>query len=443
MAQITVPGSKSITNRALILAALSPGVTTLRGALWSEDTEAMVDALRVLGFQVQVEPDADEPANRTMRVTGQGGVVPPGGTRERPLELFVGNAGTAARFLAAFVCLGSGFYRLSGVPRMHERPQAALFDALRTLGYRIDSATHRLPVLIEGGGRRPGQVTVSVGESSQFASALLLSAPVGGWEVLVDGGDEEELPYVEMTRQLVKTFPRTGGEFQIEPDASSGSYFWGALEMLRSLPGTDILVRHWPTSGWQIDQQSQPVLENLSERLRGLCVPPVDTSGIPPGYGLTGISRHRNLGDSIMTAIVIAAALSPEKVHFVENNPPKFTDLGRLRLQECERVKALHDELNKCGAGVVEEPGDTLVVSPGHRLHGAVIDTYKDHRMAMCFSILGLKVPGIRIKNPACVKKTFPNFFQKLAAPPPAGLGAKILDATNGRRLSGDELFAE
>ena len=445
VAQITVPGSKSITNRALILAALSPGVTTLRGALWSEDTEAMVDALRVLGFQVQVEPDADEPANRTMRVTGHGGVVPPGGTRERPLELFVGNAGTAARFLAAFVCLGSGFYRLSGVPRMHDRPQAALFDALRTLGYRIDSATHRLPVLIEGGGRRPGQVTVSVGDSSQFASALLLSAPVGGWEVDVNGGDEEELPYVEMTRQLVKTFPRTGGEFQIEPDASSGSYFWGALELLRSIPGTDISVRHWPTSGWQIDQQSQPVLENLSRRLSELSVSPVDTSGIPLGFG---ISRHRDLGDSIMTAIVVAAALSSESVHLVENNPEKFTDLGRLRLQECERVKALHDELRKCGAGVEEKPGDTLVVSRGPGWKAAVIETYNDHRMAMCFATLGLKVPGLKIQNPSCVKKTFPNFFQKLQAPPPHGLGVVIweCDPTTEQRLrpltNPDDLFA-
>ena len=422
VAQITVPGSKSITNRALILAALSSGVTTLRGALWSEDTEAMVDALRALGFQVVVEPDADEPANRRMRVTGQGGFVPPGGTREHPLELFVGNAGTAARFLAAFVCLGSGFYRLSGVPRMHERPQAALFHALRTLGYRIDSVTNRLPVLIEGGGRRLGQVTVSVGESSQFASALLLSAWVGGWEVVVDGGDEEELPYVEMTRQLVAVFPRSGGDFQVEPDASSGSYFWGALELLRSIPGTAISVRHWPTSGWQIDQQSQPVLARLASR-----------------DGLE-ISRHRDLGDSIMTTIVAAALVAPGAV--------RFTDLGRLRLQECERVKALHNELRNCGVAVVELPGDTLVVTPGGPLHGAMIDTYKDHRMAMCFATLGLKVAGLEIQNPSCVKKTFPNFFQKLQAPPPHGLGVEVweLDPKSGHRIrllaNPDDLFA-
>jgi 3-phosphoshikimate 1-carboxyvinyltransferase len=144
------------------------------------------------------------------------------------------------------------------------------------------------------------------------------------------------------------------------------------------------------------------------------------------------VSRSRHLGDSIMTAIVI----TPFSGHAV-----KFTDLGRLRVQECERVVALRTELTKCGAKVLEE-GDTLTVYPS-KLHGAEIETYNDHRMAMCFAILGLKVPGIKIKNPACVKKTFPNFFQKLAAPPPNGLGATILDAKTGRKLKEEELFAE
>ena len=418
---ITVPGSKSITNRALILAALGTGVTTLRGALWSEDTEAMVDALRRLGFAVEVEADPDESANRTMRVTGQGGTVPPGGSRETPRELFVGNAGTAARFLSAFVCLGQGFYRLSGVPRMHERPQAALFDALRTLGYRVESPTQKLPVLIEGGGRRPGSVTVSVGESSQFASALLLSASVGGWDVGVDGGDEEELPYVEMTRQLVATFPKSGGEFQIEPDASSGSYFWAAHELLRRDGASAVSVRHWPTSGWQIDQHSESHLARLA------------------GGKSSEISRHRDLGDSIMTAIVAAAKLA--------DAPVAFTDLGRLRLQECERVKALHDELRKC-AGNIVETGDTLTVTPGAPLHGAIIKTYHDHRLAMCFATLGLIVPGMQIHDPSCVKKTFPNFFQKLQQPPPHGLGVEIweCDPASGKRTKRldqpDDLFA-
>ena len=144
------------------------------------------------------------------------------------------------------------------------------------------------------------------------------------------------------------------------------------------------------------------------------------------------ISRLNELADSIMTAIVLAP---------FAGQPIKFIDLGRLRVQECERVVALRTELTKCGAKVVEE-GDTLTVYPS-KLHGAEIETYNDHRMAMCFAILGLKVPGIKIKNPACVKKTFPNFFQKLAAPPPKGLGATILDAKTGRKLKEEELFAE
>src|SRR5580693_6991632 len=173
-AEITVPGSKSITNRALILAALADGETTLRGALWSEDTQVMADCLEKLGFEVTVKPDPDEFCNRTITVKGLGGKIPNAGTADTPLELFVGNAGTAARFLSAFVCLGNGVYRLHGVPRMHERPQAALFKALRELGYRIDSPNDKLPATIFGTGPREGKCTVSIEESSQFASALLL-----------------------------------------------------------------------------------------------------------------------------------------------------------------------------------------------------------------------------------------------------------------------------
>jgi 3-phosphoshikimate 1-carboxyvinyltransferase len=154
-------------------------------------------------------------------------------------------------------------------------------------------------------------------------------------------------------------------------------------------------------------------------------------------YFPTELSRVSDLGDSIMTAIVISSLMASRRVRFAE--------LGRLRVQECERVMALQTELTKCGVKVIEE-GDTLVVYPRQlpsKPHGAEIETYNDHRMAMCFAILGLKVPGIKIKNPACVKKTFPNFFQKLAAPPPHGLGATILDAKTGRKLELKELFAD
>jgi 3-phosphoshikimate 1-carboxyvinyltransferase len=414
-AEMTVPGSKSITNRALILAALAEGEVTLEGALWSEDTQIMVDCLQELGFMVDVKADPDEVCNRTITVYGKGGAVPSGGTEGQPLELFVGNAGTAARFLAAFVCLGKGVYRLDGVPRMHERPQAGLFTALRELGYQVDSANDNLPALIHGGGPRPGAACrVSIGESSQFASALILCGKHNQWTVQVTGDNAEESPYVTMTAEMAGAFPQTG-TFHIDPDASSASYIWGADWLLsRSGSGTSgsriaPAVEKWFHEAWQIDAQFARYVGKFPVRL----------------------SRVRDLGDSIMTAIVLAP--------FVPHST-KFEDLTRLRAQECERVAALRTELTRCGARVVEE-GDTLTVYPS-TLHGAEIETYNDHRMAMCFAILGLKVPGIRIKNPGCVKKTFPNFFQKLAAPPPRGLGAAILDAKTGRKFGNDELFA-
>ena len=384
-----VPGSKSITNRALILAALADGVTTLEGALWSEDTQVMTAALRTLGLRIEVSADPFESANRRIVVHGVGGGFAAGGSESAPLDLFVGNAGTAARFLAAMLCLGSGVYRLHGVPRMHERPQADLFHALRELGYRIDSANNKLPALIHGAGPRSAACRVSLADSSQFASALLLSAAKGGWSIAVDGHNADESPYVVMTERLVEAFPTQGGVFQIEPDASSGSYFWGAGGR----------VAHWPRSGWQID----------AEFPRFLTLPPT-------------VSRSADLGDSIMTAIVLAP---------FAGHPVRFTDLGRLRVQECERVAALRTELTQCGARV-EEAGDVLTVHPS-RLHGAEIETYNDHRMAMCFGMLGLRVPGMRIRNPACVKKTFPNFFAKLAAPQPGGWGVRIRNVAAGR----------
>ncbi|MGA2868987.1 MAG: hypothetical protein ABSF34_07495, partial [Verrucomicrobiota bacterium] len=405
----------------------------------------------------------DEFCNRTITVKGLGGKIPEAGTAEKPLELFVGNAGTAARFLAAFVCLGEGVYRLSGVPRMHERPQAALFSALRELGYRIESekGNDKLPVKIFGRRRRREEsqaegeskslltssptekkCRVSIEESSQFASALLLSSKTGNWKIEIIGENADESPYVVMTSKLMEAFPQNGGVLQIEPDASSGSYFWGAGWLIhKSLsdlikgshgfgPGlhpeqllklrsqiSRVIVSMWPESQWQIDADFTIFVETSSKTI------PVE------------ISRAHDLGDSIMTAIVLAP---------FNNQPVKFTHLGRLRVQECERVVALRTELTKCGAKVIEE-GDTLTVYPSkpEDLHGAEIETYNDHRMAMCFAVLGLKIPGIKIKNPACVKKTFPNFFQKLAAPAPQGLGVTILDGKTGRKLGAEDLFAD
>jgi 3-phosphoshikimate 1-carboxyvinyltransferase len=438
-AEIRVPGSKSITNRALVLAALADGATTLRGALWSEDTQVMVDCLQRLGFAVNVERDADEICNRAITVHGLGGKIPKGDTLQRPIELFVGNSGTAARFVAALVCLGQGIYRVVGVKRMYERPQEALFDALRELGYCIDAVNDKLPATVHGIGPKPGATCcVSIAESSQFASALLLCAKAGGWRVNVVGENAEESPYVAMTARLIDSFPKRGGEFQIEPDASSGTYFMGADWLLGgSHAGAARLVsvRDWPRSGWQIDQYFPNYL--------------------PPPHR---VSRKNQLGDGIMTLIVLATCnQQPSAVPSDPEAPvpvvlPTGTiasELTPLRFQETERVKALRAELGKLVVAPEEhifEDGDSLHVLPC-RFHGRAteIETYNDHRMAMCFATLGLKVPGIKIKNPACAKKTFPNFFQKLAASPPHGLGATILDVTRNPPVSlreGD-LFAD
>ena len=406
--EITVPGSKSITNRALILAALAEGEVTLEGALWSEDTQVMVEALQKLGYSIEVQPDPGEAANRTIHVAGLGQAIPSGGTEDKPLELFVGNAGTAARFLTAFLCLGRGVYRLSGVLRMHERPQAALLQALRELRYRIDSENDRLPVTINGQGPSGGSCRVDIAMSTQFASALLLGAGLGRWQVGIDGEQGAASPYVAMTSSLIDVFPSRGGSFAIEPDASGGSYFWAAGHILSEAGSLPVQVARWPSSGWQIDAAFPGRLP------------------LPPST-----SRQDNLGDSIMTAIAIAP---------LARRQTEFTELGRLWVQECERVVAMRTELAKCGAAI-DESGDTLTVQPG-ALHGAEVDTYEDHRMAMCFATLGLKVPGIRIKNPACVRKTFPTFFQKLAAPAPLGLGATVRDG-NGNELKPEQLFAD
>ena len=399
-AEISVPGSKSITNRALVLAALSSGTTTLRGALWSDDTEVMVGCLKTLGIGISVTADPDESANRTITIRGTGGVLARGGASDRPIELFVGNAGTAARFLAALVCLGQGSYRLAGTPRMHERPQSALFDALGQLGYRVDSSNGMLPATIHGTGPRPGAVcSVRIQDSSQFASALLLVAPRGKWQVTVAGEDAEESPHVQLTAEIVAAFPSGGGTFNVEPDASSASYFWGADWLLgrqRATRATTIRVMNWTEKSSQIDARFPAMMRAFPEQ----------------------ISRRADLGDSIMTAIVLAP---------FADVPKTFVDLGRLRVQECERVQALHTELKKCGANVAEE-GDTLRLVPGP-LHGAEIETYDDHRMAMCFAMLGLAVPGIHLRNPECVRKTFPNFFQKFSQPPPQGLGVMVRGA--------------
>ncbi|HVM60123.1 MAG TPA: 3-phosphoshikimate 1-carboxyvinyltransferase [Verrucomicrobiae bacterium] len=368
---ITVPGSKSITNRALILAALADGKCVLRGALWADDTQVMVDSLQKLGFEVTVEPDPAEECNRTITVVGRGGEIP-----AKKADLYVGNAGTAARFLTALVCLGLGEYRIDGDARMRERPMRHLFDALRGLKVQMEAEHDRLPVLIHAHGLRGGRVDIAMTASSQFASAVTLISRRARLELSFHNWEKEKQGYVAMTEDVVRSF---SADYLIEPDLSSASYFVASGWMT----GGHVDVAGWPARPVQIDGEFRKFL------------PP------PPS-----VSRLRDLGDSVLTLAVCA---------LFGKQPLRVVDAERLRLQETDRIEAMMTELGRVGAKA-EARSDRFTVWPAEpgQLHGADIETYNDHRMAMCFAVLGLKVPGIRIKNPGCVSKTFPNFFDKL-----------------------------
>jgi 3-phosphoshikimate 1-carboxyvinyltransferase len=367
---ITVPGSKSITNRALILAALAKGKCTLRGALWADDTQVMVDSLQKLGFDTTVEPDPNEECNRTITVVGHDGEIP-----AKKAELYVGNAGTAARFLTALVALGNGEYTIRGDARMHERPMHDLFYALQRPGVEVQATDAHLPAVIRAMGLKGGKITVSAKQSSQFASALLLIADKAQFELQLIEPDEP-YSYVDMTRKMVNTFRH---DYLIEPDLSSASYFVAAGH----LTAGHVEIGGRPRNSLQIDGKFPQFL------------PPPTTA-----------SRLRDLGDSVMTLAICA---------LFGKNPVSITDAARMREQETDRLKAMVTELQRVGAKAEEhEDGFTVWPAAEGQLHSADIETYNDHRMAMCFSVLGLKVPGIRIKNPQCVSKTFPNFFEKL-----------------------------
>lgn len=378
---ITVPGSKSITNRALILSIQVHAQTLLKGALRSEDTEVMLDAIQQLGIPFQIIQDSQEVSNQDILIQGLGETPPKGGTQSHPLKIDIKNSGTSARFLMAYLAQSQGgFYCLTGSPRMCERPQEDLMGVLRQLGAKIYAKKEgQLPILIESvmpltSGKN---CFISQKKSSQFASALLLSSQKNNWKIQTE---EPENAYVKMTRQMTAEFPKNGGIYQIEPDASGGSYFWAVNNWSDNPEQLPVRVANWPKSEMQIDTKFPGFLKLPKE-----------------------ISRENDLGDSILTAMVLAP---------FADKPVLFKELERLRLQECDRVKAVYTELKKCGCEI-KESGNTLQIFPS-KLTGAKIETYNDHRIAMAFAILGLKVAGITIKNPECVNKTFPDFFDKL-----------------------------
>lgn len=408
VATVTLPGSKSITNRALALAALSSGKTTLHGALAADDTQRMQDCLTALGFRVETDTVAG-----TIDVWGLGGDVP-----TSYAELSVGNSGTTARFISPLAALGQGEFRLDGVARMRERPIGDLVQALTRLGVEVDCPTGCPPLTIHARGLHGGETVIRADASSQFLSGLLLAAPCASGETTIQiEGPILSAPYIEMTVAMVRQFGglievdgsgrlykirgqqklHSPGSYVIEPDASAASYFFAAA----ALTGGCVRVPQLTFTALQGDVAFVTVLEEMGcEVVEGEAF--LEVRG--PSQ-LRGVTVDMNaISDTVMTL----AAIAP-----FADSPTVIQNVGHIRHKETDRLAAVATELQRLGV-TVEERADGLTIYPCNALQPATIQTYEDHRMAMAFAITGLKSPGIVIANPSCVAKTFPRFFECL-----------------------------
>ncbi|MEX2118110.1 MAG: 3-phosphoshikimate 1-carboxyvinyltransferase [Pirellulales bacterium] len=401
------PGSKSLTNRALVCAALAEGDSTLHGALDSEDTQVMVEGLRRLGFGV----DSDRSSGRIV-VRGAAGRVPAKGA-----DLYVANSGTTIRFLAALTTLGHGTFRLDGTPRMRQRPIGDLIEALRQLG--ADAASEHdngcPPVIIRARGLPGVKATVRGDVSSQFLSGLLMAAPFAEEPVeLSVKGDLVSKPYIRMTLEVMAAFgvevERLGDqrfklpagaayracEYQIEPDASAASYFFAAA----AISGGRVTVEGLSRDSVQGDVAFVDLLQRMG------CQALFEHDRITVAAGpLKGIEADMNaISDTVQTLAAVA---------LFADGPTTIRGVAHIRHKETDRIGALAAELRRLGA-YVDERADGLCIEPA-ALHGATIETYQDHRMAMSLALVGLKTPGVIIRDPACTAKTYPKFFEDLA----------------------------
>jgi 3-phosphoshikimate 1-carboxyvinyltransferase len=422
-ATVRVPGSKSITNRALVLAALCCPVQRPRlyGYLVSEDTEVMIAALRQLGLQVEMGRTGSEPNPAPYIAVSR----PDLSRRLAPrAALFVANSGTSMRFLTAMVSLSPGRYRLDGVPRMRERPIQDLLDALRQLGVdaRSEAGNSCPPVIVEGTGWKNGHVRIRGDVSSQFLSGLLMAAPFAPQDTLIEvEGPLVSEPYVAMTLRMLRDWlvkierPRPDrfhipggqlpeqygyGAYDIEPDASAASYFWAAA----AITGGEVRVEGFGANSLQGDVRFVDVLERMGCRVTRAEVVNGEPGITVHGGQLRGIDVDMNdISDTVMTLGAVA---------LFADGPTTIRNVAHIRHKETDRLAALAAELRRVGADV-DELADGLRITP-RPLHGAEIETYNDHRMAMSLALVGLKVPGVVIKDPGCVAKTYPNFFSDL-----------------------------
>lgn len=407
--RIAPPGSKSLTNRALITAALAQGDSLLAGVLDSRDTQVMIDSLRRLGFALE-----HDTATAEVRLRGCAGRVP---GRPEGVELWLENSGTSIRFLTALCTLGTGRYRLDGNQRMRERPIGDLVRALQGLGAEVccEQDTDCPPVLVSRGGLPGGETRVAGNLSSQFLSALLMAAPCArdGVKIVVEGALVSQ-PYVEMTLGVMRSFGvdvraanrscfsvapgvYRGTHYRIEPDASAASYFFAAA----AITGGEVTVPGLSRNALQGDVDFVAVLEQMGCQVTW-AADAITVRGGP----LQGIDVDMNaISDTAQTLAAVAVfATGPTRIRHVEH----------MRHKETDRVAAVVAELRKLGI-TVEEFADGLEIVPGRPRPGTVA-TYDDHRMAMSFALLGLRAPGIRIADPACTAKTYPRFFDDLQA---------------------------
>jgi 3-phosphoshikimate 1-carboxyvinyltransferase len=400
-ATLTLPGSKSYTHRALMAAALASGVSTLTNALKAEDTELTARALAQLGAGLDWQ-------GTTIRVTGQGG-------RWQPVSepLYLGNSGTSMRFLTALAALGQGEYRLTGTDRLCRRPLGELLAALKEIG--VQAASEKgdgCPPVRVIGGLKGGQAHLSGGTSSQYLSALLCIGPLApqGLEIEVTG-ELVSRPYVDLTlevlsdfgisfyRQGYRYFQLPGGQcylpqdYEIEADASSASYFWAAA----ALTGGRVTITNLTLASSQGDAAFPKVLERMG------CVIGSSAAGLSvQGGPLQGVTVDMAaMPDLVPTLAVLAAFARGDTI---------ITGVAHLRHKESDRRAAVAAELGKMGLAA-RETADGLIVTGGQP-HGAVIETYDDHRIAMSFAVAGLKVPGMVITDPGCVAKSFPDFWE-------------------------------
>ncbi len=407
-ADVEIPGSKSYTNRALIVAALAEGTSRLSGALFSDDTDCMAAALATLGVAIDAEPEGS-----SFTVRGAGGRIP----IERA-ELHIGNSGTSARFLTAYVSLGRGSFTLDGVDRMRQRPIQDLLDGLHHLGVcaRSKLGNGCPPVVVEADGVRGGRTSMGGGRSSQFFTALLLVAPYAQQDVHIEViGDLVSKPYVDITIGIMSEFGvevhnedygafhvacgqrYKARSYNVEPDASNASYFLAAA----ALTGGRVRVSGLTRRSAQGDVRFVDVLERMGCRV--LEYP--DAIEVRGPRQLAGVDVDLNATPDLVQTL---CALAP-----FASGPITVRNVANLRLKETDRIAALETELHKLGVEV-RTWEDGLTVHPAERVRAAELDTYDDHRMAMSLALIGLATPGIVINDPQCVSKTFPTYFECL-----------------------------